>query len=400
MILTLIIFILILSFLILIHEFGHFFVAKKANVKVHEFGLGLPPKIWGKKYKETEYTLNALPIGGFVKIEGEDPEEKSTAPKDRNFQFKKPRVKLAILLAGVFMNFMLAVVLYYFFFAFNDLISNPLVQFTNYNFKGAKELKVETLVSGVTNENLSEKLNSGDVIFNVVDLTNGESINTVTPEIMNSYNRRPQIEAISAVTLKDFEQFLSSFTGQADLYVYNLQDQYSRAVPVEITYNQELNKNVAGLYLGKLIYLDYKSTLPQAALSGFTHSANILGYSTKSFGALIGISFQSRDITVVSDGVSGPVGIFSVIQTVLQSKSSETFWVIVDLTALISLSLAFMNLLPIPALDGGRSVFVVFEAITHKKVNPVLEGNIHKFGMMFLLGLLAIITLKDVINLF
>jgi regulator of sigma E protease len=402
MLLTLIIFILILSFLILIHELGHFVAAKKAGLLVHEFGLGLPPKIWGKKHGETEYTLNALPIGGFVKIEGEDPSEPGGIKnKERNFQFKPPRVKLVILLAGVFMNFMLAVVLYYFFFVFNTFLSNPLVVFSeNYNFFGANELKIETLVSGVSNEDLAESLKSGDVIFNVINDQSGQSLNSLNPADVSTMEKRQRVEAFSTVSLSDFENYLSTFTGPATLYVFNIQDETVRDVAVEITYNEDLDKNVVGIFLGELLFLDYKLGGVKQLLSGFTHSANMIGYSMKSFAALIGFSFQTRDISVVSDGVSGPVGIFSVVQTVLVSNNPDTFWIIVDLTALISLSLAFMNLLPIPALDGGRAIFVLVEAITGKPVNPKIENSAHKWGMIFLLGLLAIITLKDVINLF
>lgn len=399
MLLTLIIFVLILSFLIIIHELGHFTAAKKAGLLVHEFGLGLPPKIWGKKHGETEYTLNALPIGGFVKIEGEDPSENPKGNKSRNFQFQKPSVKLVILLAGVFMNFAFAIFLYYIFFVFNNFLSNPLIAFTNYNFRGAEELWVTTLISGVSNEGLEGKLKSGDVIFNVKDNSNQLTLNSYD-ESLASLSKKDQILAVTSVTFDDFETFVNSFTGSATLYLYNIQDASVRMETVEITYNEELNKNIVGIYLAKMVYLDYSISPVTKGLSGITHSANMVGYSIKSFGALIGISFESKDLSVVSTGVSGPVGIFSVIQSVLISNNPQTFWIILDLTALISLSLGFMNLLPIPALDGGRSVFVIFEWVTGKRVKPSIEANIHRFGMMFLLALLFLITIKDVVNLF
>lgn len=399
MLLTLIIFVLILSFLIIIHELGHFTAAKKAGLLVHEFGLGLPPKIFGKKHGETEYTLNALPIGGFVKIEGEDPSENPTGNKARNFQFQKPPVKLVILLAGVFMNFAFAIFLYYTFFIFNNFLSNPLIAFTDYNFRGANEIWVTTLISGVSNDSLEGKLKSGDVIFNVENNSTGETLNNYTSSLV-SLSKKDQIVAVTSVTFDDFEIFVNSFTGDATLYLYNIQDGSVRTEDVQITYNEELNKNIVGIYLGKMVYLDYSVTPLTKAFSGFTHSANMIGYSIKSFGALIGISYKSKDLSVVSTGVSGPVGIFSVIQSVLISNNPQTFWIILDLTALISLSLGFMNLLPIPALDGGRAVFVIFEWVTGKRVKPSVEANIHKFGMMFLLGLLFLITIKDVVNLF
>lgn len=399
MILTLIIFVLILSFLIIIHELGHFTAAKKAGLLVHEFGLGLPPKIWGKKYGETEYTLNALPIGGFVKIEGEDPSESVTGSKSRNFQFQKPKVKLIILLAGIIMNFAFAIFLYYTFFIFNNFISNPLVAFTDYNFRGANKLWVTTLISGVSNKSLEGRLRPGDVIFNVEDNTTKSKLNGFDTTV-KALSKKDQIKTVTSVTFDNFENFVNSFTGPATLYLYNIQDGSVRTEVVQVSYSDKLDKNIVGIYLGKMVYLDYSVTPLTKLFSGFTHSANMIGYSLKSFGALIGLSVKTRDVSVVSTGVSGPVGIYSVIKSVLISNNPQTFWIILDLTALISLSLGFMNLLPIPALDGGRAVFVLYEWVRGKPVKPSLEANIHKFGMLFLLALLFLITIKDVVNLF
>ena len=119
--LTVIIFLVILTVLVLVHEAGHFFVARKAGIKVEEFGIGLPPKIWGKKYGETEYTINLLPIGGFVRMHGESPDgvsiqdghdQKTKAEDERAFMSKSKLARTAVLLAGVTANLVLGIIIF------------------------------------------------------------------------------------------------------------------------------------------------------------------------------------------------------------------------------------------------------------------------------------------------
>jgi len=395
--LTIIIFFLILSGLILIHEFGHFFVAKKSGVKVHEFGLGLPPKIFGKKYGDTEYTLNWLPIGGFVRIEGEDPSEKVVDPK-HSFQNKSPKTRLFILLAGILMNTFLAVFLFFTYFLANNFTSSPIVKITDFNFVGAKVLNVETVVSQVKNDALKDKIEPGDVVYNVLD---GDR--SLTGLKLSDLNKQPKnviAQNLSGIRLTDFQDFVDKSEGELTVNLYNVQTGKFKDIVTTPTYNEEVGRKLLGVYLGSLVYLDYNQNIFTKASSGFLQSYNVMGYSLKAFSEIISYSFKTRDASVVSSGVSGPVGIFSIIQSVLKSGSISVVWTLIDLTAVLSLSLAFMNLLPIPALDGGRAVFVLVESITKKPVNPVIEGQIHKFGMVFLLLLLALITLKDVINLF
>ena len=396
---TLIIFFLILSTLVLIHEFGHFYAGKKAGVKVHEFGLGLPPKVWSKKIDETEYSINLLPIGGFVRMEGEDPQEKVTDQK-RSFQNKSILARLSILLAGVFMNGVLGTLLFYFFFLFNNFISGPIIYISDYKFLGAKVSTVETVVSQLINKDLSDKLKPGDTIYNV-SRSDGISLNSFSrSDLERGVDKQTKISTLASVKLKDFQNFVNESEGPISIYIYNIQTQQTKEVEVIPKYDDKMNRKLIGIYLGSTIYLDYSNGAYQKLLSGISHSYNVMGYSITTFAKLIYFSFVSRDVTVVSEGVSGPVGIFAVIKGVLESGSPNIFWVIVDLTALLSLSLAIMNLLPIPALDGGRAMFVLLEFITKRRLNPVVEGQVHRFGMIFLLLLLVLITFKDVLNLF
>src|SRR6056297_2985054 len=132
MIVSLLIFILIFSFLILTHEFGHFIIAKKSGVKVEEFGLGYPPRIFGKKIGETVYSVNWIPFGGFVSLYGEDPDEREE-DNERNFSSKSPLVKTGILSAGVIINFLTAVVIFYLLLALSGFQTSQ-TQLFDYQF--------------------------------------------------------------------------------------------------------------------------------------------------------------------------------------------------------------------------------------------------------------------------
>lgn len=404
MLLAFVIFFLILSLLVVIHELGHFVVAKKSGIAVHEFGFGLPPKIFGKKYGETEYTINALPIGGFVRIEGEDALEIDKSSK-KSFINKSPIIKLFVLMAGVLMNIALAIVLYYFFFIFNNFISNPLLKFTDYNFLMAREVNVDTAISGIDSDKLKGKITEGDLVYNVEYLdckTNNCALNTLNSTDFANKNKSEVINIISKnITLKDFQNFINNSNGKSvKIYLYNVSTRNFRESTITPYFDKELNRNILGLYLGSIMYLDYGDTFFSKVLSSPVHSINVIGYSSVSFAKLISTSFTTGDIKPLSTGVSGPVGIFTIVKAVLESKSPDIFWLIIDLSALISLSLAFMNALPIPALDGGRAMFVLFEVIFRKKINPRYEAYIHRVGMVFLLLLIAVVTLKDFINLF
>ncbi len=393
MLLSLFVFFIILSSLILIHEFGHFYVAKKSGVKVYEFGLGLPPKIFGKKIGETEYTLNLLPIGGFVRIEGEDPHD-PVKDKKHNFQFKPAKVRLAILLAGVFMNTILGILLFYAFFLFNGFISNPIVEFTDFNFILAKKHRVQTVITGVTKDELKEKITPGDVVVNAY--RGKENLTNINEKDLLKSSPAQTVTYLSQLKVKDFQNFVNQSDEPLVLLLYNLQTKRTHQELVTPEYSEKYKRNLIGLGLDSVLFLDYSYGFFPKTFSGLAHAYNILGYSMKAFGELIYKSFAKRDVTIVSSGVSGPVGIYSVVSVVLKSNAPSIFWTLVDLTALLSLSLAFMNLLPIPALDGGRAIFVLYEALTKKKINPKVESWMHRLGMAFLILLLVLITLKDV----
>lgn len=375
--LALLIFILILSVLVLIHEFGHFYVAKKMGVRVEEFGYGIPPRIWGKKLGETVYSINALPFGGFVKLAGEDEGAVVDKNDKSNFANKLPWQRLFILLAGVAMNLVLAVVVFYAFFGINNFKTSSLPLLYDYDFKFGNVLKNNTVVFGFEDGSSAK----------VAGVELGESILEIDGvRVFNVYDVRYQI--------KD--------KGDKEIRVKLLDTKRIKPAIRELTVVPKIDSNGAGFLgvaLATSINIDYGGSLASRITAGFQHAYNILSYSLSTFSQLISSSVSQRSAEPISAGIAGPVGIFSVVGVILNYKGFDAFLGLLDFTAILSLSLAFMNLLPIPALDGGRAVFVLWEGITRKKVNPAIEANLHKWGMVVLLALTFVITAKDIVNL-
>lgn len=367
---SLLLFIGIISFLVLIHELGHFLAAKKIGVRVEEFGLGLPPKIWGKKIKGTEFTLNFLPFGGFVRLKGEEVENLESD----SFEVKGVYQRAFVVVAGVLMNFLLAIFIYQSTLHIRGYKSDFFPILGNIKPLFGNLETTSGLISGFTDESKLDKkiISGGDYIFSVND-------NVIT----------------SNQQLKDLINNNSS--ENVNLVIKNLRD---TTIVKEV--NAQLiskdSKKYLGIYLGEAGRVNYQNTNP--IFAGTLHSINIAKLSLDSLVLLINKSVEKKDITVVSDNVAGPVGIYNVVDAIKVQNKSFFSLDIFELVAMLSMSLAIMNILPIPAVDGGRLVFLVYEMIFRKRVNSKIEMAVNKFGMLFLLVLLISITVKDVSNLF
>lgn len=370
------IFLFLMSFLVFIHELGHFMAAKKAGVRVDEFGLGIPPKIFGKRVGETEYTLNLLPFGGFVRLAGEDEGEGNyaVALKDpENFLSKSARWRGLIIVAGVIMNILMSFILYYIFFAVNDFKSQLLPVYFNHKFRFGEEKRISTVITGVENSSPASvtKLANGEAIVDIA----GVKINSV-PDIKEALSKKAgESVKITLVDLKKPERP----TRVLDI-VPKLNDK-------GVTY--------IGVSLGTVTTLDY-SRGANKVFSGVFHAYNMASYTFTVLKNLVGISFRERTLEPVSASLSGPVGIFGVVKHIVGFSGREAFLSLLDLMAMLSLSLGIMNLLPIPALDGGRLVFVLLEMVTGKKVHPEKEALVHKIGMLVLLAIIVLVSIKDV----
>ena len=292
-----------------------------------------------------------------------------------SFAVKKPWQRFTVLIAGVFMNGLMAVLLFYIFFFANGFKTFQLPLFFDYRFRFGEVEELGTVVTEVQKGSGAETAGVGL----------GEAI-----------------LAVDGVPVKDIKEVKAQLVGKQDkevaLKLVDFKNQSSlstRTINVKVTQDSEGNP-VLGVYLSKSVSISYKKPI-EKLLVGFLHSYNVVGYSMSSLAKIIGLSVETRDIAPVSQSVSGPVGIFNIIDAILKYGGSRVWLTILDYIALMSLSLATINILPFPALDGGRMVFVLVEWVSGKKVNPKWEANIHKVGMFFLLGLLVLITIKDII---
>ena len=327
--------IIIFLLVILIHEFGHFIVAKMNGVNVLEFSIGMGPKLFQKESNGTLYSLRLLPVGGYCQLEGED--EENDSPNSLNNQ--SPFVRLKVILAGAIMNFILAFLL---------LILLMSVS------------RVSTVVSGVMKDSpaYSSGIQAGDNIVSI----NGEKLN-------------------------DGEQLLKSIKqSQGDLNIELIRDNK----PKNIKVNPKLENNVRKIGVNFEEEYNIKNfNIKKGFKKGISTFLNLTGMLYKFLGMLITGQLGLG-------GVSGPVGVVKEIGNAAKTGVANLLF----LLAYININLGVFNLLPIPALDGGRAIFILIEMIFGKKISQEKEGYIHMVGLILLLGLITVVTIKDVIKLF
>jgi len=385
---SIVIFLLILGLLVLIHEFGHFIAAKKSGVMVEEFGFGFPPRLWGKKIGETIYSINAIPLGGFVKLFGEEYAELTTTPsnkslKEKAFVFKKPHLKAVIILAGVFMNAVLGITIYYGLLSMNGFQSDPMPLIKPYKFKfGVQEGRV--VATNIAKDSPASK--AGITVEDIIERYQVAS----TPVAKNWKQITSATEIISTIK--------SSEGKTVYLDVENVRNGKRQTIAVVPYYNKELKRAIIGVNLLDTVILKYV-TPKQKIFSGFMHSYNVLAYNYSTIGELFKIAVKEKTFAPVSQTVSGPIGIYSVVNDVIQTSGTKLLKNMLNIIGLLSLSLAAMNILPLPALDGGRLVFVLYEWITGKQVNKKFEQYVNLFGFIALISLGVLVSINDVLRL-
>lgn len=382
--LSLLIFFIIISILILIHEFGHFISAKLNGVKVEEFGFGLPPRIFGIKKGETIYSINLFPFGGFVKLFGEEYHEidnniKSKKILNKAFINKNPWQKIIIILAGVIMNFLLAIGIFYFLLIKNGFQSNAMPLFYDYKFKfGQQEKKV--------------------IVINVNKDSPAYEKNIQTEDIVLEYKSNNQWRPILNST--EFIKLINKNKDkQLTLKIQNNQNGEEKIIDIKPIFNKNLNRYIIGITLTDAVILKYQSK-SEKLLSGFFHSYNLLNYNLEVLNKIIINAIKEKKPENITQTVSGPIGIFAIVSETVKSSGKKLFDNLLDLTALLSLSLGFMNVLPFPALDGGRLIFVLYELITGKKNHQTIEKYLNFFGFLFLIFLAILISINDFLKFF
>jgi regulator of sigma E protease len=366
MFLSIIVAILILGFLIISHEFGHFIVAKKSGIKVEEFGIGYPPRIWGIKKGETTYSINAIPFGGFVRLYGEDEQDEKHLKDPRSFNAKPITARALTISAGVIMNFLVAVVIFYFLLPFSGFASQQYLVF-NYHFPFGEQQNFP-LISFVAKNSPAEK--AGLEAKSVVLSGNG-------------------------IKFKDAEQFVKFTNNNKGEKIFlktkDLDTGEINEINVVPRINPPAGEGPLGIGLGDMAEIRYGTVLEKTTV-GFLHSFNLAHYSVTALGHLIAASFEEKSVKPLSSSVVGPVGILAITKLTLKAGIPA----VLNLIALISLALVVVNIIPFPALDGGRLLFIAFEGIFKKRVPQAIERNANLVGFVFLILLLVLVTVKDV----
>jgi regulator of sigma E protease len=343
---SLLLFILILGILVLIHELGHFLAAKAFGIKVKEFGLGLPPRAWGVKRGGTIYSLNWIPFGGFVSLEGEDDQ---TATKKGSFGSVNRLKRAVVLVAGVAMNFLLAVAIFSVIFAQGVQVPT-------------EQLKIAGVAPGSPAE--AAGIKSGDIILEAA----GEKITSFADFQIAVRIRLDQ--SIQVKLLRDGEEVSVNVTPRSS------PPEGQGALGVALAQGTELKA-----------YPWY-----QAPIEGTKFAVNFIWLNLKLLGLMVSQLFAGQ--TQLAEQVSGPVGVaYLTYQQVQEDPTS-----LIQLTGIISLSLALMNVLPIPALDGGRLAFVLISALVRRDFYPKLERYLHTGGFLFLMALIVLITYNDLVR--
>ncbi len=357
---TTVLVILALSFLIFIHELGHFSVAKAFGLRVLEFGIGFPPRLFGKRRKGTVYSVNALPFGGFVHILGEDGEEKETDEEHReeeknpgsSFVNQPVGKKIAVLAAGVFMNFL-----------FGFLV------FCGVAFVGVPE---HLVVSGVQEGSPAEiaGLEVGDI---VLEARFGETV------------LKDPVDAGA------FIAGAGSSRGK-EVAITLRRGNETRETSVLARENPAEGQGSLGVYISEV----------GAAPSGFFDSIGVGAAKTWGVSKLVVAGFFDMawkfftSPGTATENIAGPVGIV----IVAKETSALGFVYFLDLLALISVNLAVLNLLPFPALDGGRIVMALIERVKGSPVSRKLQIAVNLTGLFLLLVLMVLVTIGDVRRIF
>jgi regulator of sigma E protease len=340
---TVLSFIIVMGIVVFVHELGHFLAAKRNGIVVEEFGFGFPPRLF-KLFERngTIYSINIIPFGGFVRMRGED-----DPSLPGSFASASKRARATTLLAGSTMNFLLAIVL---FTAVIMLAGIPNVLTTT----TVKEIMADTPAAQAGMQPGDRIIGAGDVSFAA-----GE----------------------------DLRKHTEAHRGQPVAYRVARGDQ---TLTLTMTPRLEIPPNQGPLG----VVLDYQVTYRAAALPEATWTA------VRTTGAVIWMTLQIpatliRERRPIGDaGLLGPVGIAAVTGDVV--RSARTVDPILQLVAALSVALGFTNLLPIPALDGGRLLFVLVEAIRRKRIEPAREGLVHLIGFGFALLLLGVVTVREI----
>lgn len=350
---TTIVFLLVISFLVFVHELGHFIVALWCRVRVNTFAIGFPPTIWQKKYRGIDYKLNAIPFGGYVSMHGEESTENNDPQAFRSRPWWQ---QVAVLLAGVTMNFLVAVII-----------------FSGLNVAGTYE-PTENTNTPVTVIQLLP-----DSPADSAGITVGDTIQSL--QIGTTVLDHPSPEMITAS--------IESSMGKSITITVAPIDNIKNTRQVILNAREETGENTQyhiGVGLGYVELVHYG--LIGGIANGFSDAVHMTGQIFRGLGKMI----TDLATTGHAPDVSGPIGIARIVG----GAANDSIVYLLRIVAVLSLNLAVLNVLPFPALDGGQIVLVLIDKIRRKPLSQKIVSYVNGFGFSFLILLMIIVTIKDV----
>lgn len=383
---TAIIFIIVLGVLIFVHELGHFIAARASGIRVDAFKIGFGPRIFHWKKGETEYGINLIPFGGFVKIHGENPDEDSISGPDAGRSFaNKPRWKqVMVLVAGVVFNFLFAWLLYTSAFlsgvtATSDSFEKYADRFTNQRI----------MVTYVSADSPASKAGFaiGDVIKLVVkpaSVSTSDSFTTATSTAVGQSG---------SLTIKEIQEFIAESGGRTLKFEVeqNKTSKILEVIPVKGVVSDATSTYAVGIAMQNVgdLHLPFFS----AIWEGLHYTLVMIRETTIGLYTFIANIFQG---TANFSDVAGPIGIAGIVG----NAAELGFTYLIMITALISINLGVINLIPFPALDGGRTLFVLIEGVIRRRIPMKFTNTVNMVGFVLLMLLMVVVTYKDVVKLF
>jgi len=366
---SIIIFIIVLAVLILVHEFGHFIIAKKRGIRVDEFGIGFPPRIFGKKFGETTYTVNWIPFGGFVRIFGENNEDIETEEdKQVSFIYKGFWTKFFVLAGGIIFNIILAWIL---------MISIAMIG----------------MPVSATDDSFDYPLQDEALMITSVHPDSPASESGLMPGYIVNYLKDGDV-TLEDPTVAETQEFIGA-RANSSFEIGYITKKEGELMTTEITPSTEIFEDKVAVGVGLDRVGTLKLPLNSAIVEGTKITGTLLSATVFGYIDLIKDIFLGRGGEVL-EVVSGPVGIAGLVGDAFSIGVVP----LLMLTAIISISLAVINLIPFPALDGGRILFLIIEKIKGSPISAKTAGIVNATGFFILIALMIIVTVNDVIRLF